>query len=177
MNFQRKKTKQTYVILHNIRSVHNVGSIFRTADAAGIAKIFLIGITPAPVDRFGRTRKDFLKVSLGAERSVLWELAPTITPVLKTLKKEGVTVVAVEQSKDSVDYRKLKPSPATAFIFGNEVEGLPASVLKASDMICEIPMRGEIVRQAHHPRQTGVGKESLNVGVAAGIVLFNRISR
>ena len=74
------------LILHNIRSVHNVGSIFRTADAAGVSKILLSGYTPAPLDRFGRARKDFAKVSLGAEASVKWEVAQGIGAALAQLK-------------------------------------------------------------------------------------------
>src|ERR1700690_1096716 len=90
------------LVLHNIRSVHNVGSIFRTADAAGVSRIILSGYTPAPVDRFGRARKDFSKVSLGTEKTVSWEQTKQLTPALKKLKKEGYKLIAIEQDKKSV---------------------------------------------------------------------------
>ncbi len=146
------------VILPDIRSAYNVGSIFRTSDAAGIQKIYLVGITPGPLDRFGRPRSDVAKSALGAEKSVPWEHAATIGPLLSRLKKEGYTIIAIELSKDAVDYKKVKLKGPAAFVFGNEVEGLPKAILKKCDVIAEIPMHGE--------------KESLNVSVAAGIALF-----
>lgn len=155
----RQLQQKTVIILHNIRSIHNVGSIFRTADAAGVSKIYLTGYTPAPIDRFGRPRKDLAKVSLGAEKSVEWEACPQILPLLKRLKKIGVKIISVEQDGKSVDYLKLKLPPRLAFIFGNEVEGVSPEILKESDLICEIPMFG--------------AKESLNVSVTAGIILFS----
>jgi len=121
------------LILHNIRSVHNVGSIFRTADAAGVSTIILSGYTPAPLDRFGRERKDFIKVSLGAERSVPWEQVKVLAPTLAQLKKEGYTLVALEQDAKSVSLFEYanksrrsevgtptKASENIAIIVGNE---------------------------------------------------------
>lgn len=151
--------KTILLVLHNIRSAHNVGSIFRTADAAGVSKIFLTGHTPAPVDRFGRKRKDFVKVSLGAEESVRWERVKNLSPLLRRLKKEKVFLCAVEQSHRSVDYKKIPHKRNVALIFGNEVWGLPRSILKTCGCVAEIPMHGN--------------KESLNVSVAAGVVLFS----
>ena len=148
-----------YIVLHNIRSVHNVGSIFRTADAAGVAKIYLTGYTPNPIDRFDRKRKDFTKVSLGAEKTVPFEYRTNAGALIRELRKNGVFCVAVEQARGSVDYRKIPRTQKIALIFGNEVRGLSPSILKKCDCIAEIPMRG--------------AKESLNVAVAAGIVLFN----
>jgi tRNA G18 (ribose-2'-O)-methylase SpoU len=148
------------LILHNIRSVHNVGSIFRTADAAGISRIILSGYTPPPIDRFGLPRKDFAKVSLGAEHTIPWEQTKTFTTAVKKLKKENYHVVAVEQDKKSVsvfDFKLPKNIPV-ALVLGNEVLGLSPSALKLCDVIVEIPMRGK--------------KESLNVSVAAGIAMF-----
>ncbi len=148
------------LVLHNIRSVHNVGSIFRTADAAGVSKIFLSGYTPLPVDRFGLPRKDFAKVSLGAEHTIPWEQTKTFAQAIKKLKKENCFVVAVEQDKKSVSVFQYK-APANrpvALVLGNEVRGLSKSALKLCDAIVEIPMHGK--------------KESLNVSVAAGIALF-----
>lgn len=149
-------------ILHNIRSAHNVGSMFRTADAAGIEKIYLCGITPAPVDRFGRPHKEIAKVALGAERTVAWEGVKSTASLIKKLKKGGFTVCAMEQHAQSVPYNKIrlakKELAQTALMVGNEVEGLSPALLKYADTILEIPMRGK--------------KESLNVGVAFGIVAF-----
>jgi 23S rRNA (guanosine2251-2'-O)-methyltransferase len=144
--------------LHNIRSVYNVGAIFRTADAVGVSKIYLCGYTPAPIDRFGRARKDIAKAALGAEKTVAWESVETISELISKLKKEKVKIFALEQSKNSVDYRKAKLAPKNLLILGNEVGGIEQEILKKCDEVLEIPMRGE--------------KESLNVSVAAGIALF-----
>src|SRR6185369_8626604 len=89
------------LLLHNIRSVHNVGSIFRTADAAGVSKIILSGYTPTPVDRFQKPRADFTKVSLGAERSVAWQYVSTLASTIQKLKSEGYTIIAIEQDAGS----------------------------------------------------------------------------
>ncbi len=148
------------LILHNIRSVHNVGSIFRTADAAGVAKIILSGYTPAPVDRFKVPRKDFIKVSLGAEQTIPWEQTKTLAAAIKILRKENYFVAAVEQAKNSTplcDFKKPKDRPL-ALVLGNEVRGVSKQSLKLVDAIIEIPMKGK--------------KESLNVSVAAGIAMF-----
>ena len=150
--------QQRFVILHNIRSTHNVGSIFRTADAAGVQKIFLTGYTPLPVDRFGRPQKDIAKTALGAEKTLAWEYAKTAATVITQLQKEGVHVIAVEQHKNAVEYRRVRVRANTAVLLGNEVEGISPTLLKKCDVIAEIPMRGK--------------KESLNVSVAAGIALF-----
>lgn len=148
----------SFLILHNIRSIHNVGSIFRTADAAGVTRIYLTGYTPAPIDRFKRVRKDFTKVSLGAEHSVPWEARGNILALLRALKEKGISIIAVEQDAQSVDYTKVNVRGPAALVVGNEVRGLSKAVLKRCDTIAEIPMRGR--------------KESLNVAVAAGVALF-----
>jgi tRNA G18 (ribose-2'-O)-methylase SpoU len=147
------------VILDNIRSVHNVGSIFRTCDAAGVEKLYLCGTTPTPVDRFGRTRADLAKVALGSEKIVAWEYAQDITSTITRLKEEGIGVIAVEQTDDAVDYRTLTLSGHAAFVFGNEVDGVSHDALSLCDAAVAIPMHGT--------------KESLNVSVAAGIILFS----
>lgn len=149
-----KKVKKV-VILDNIRSVYNVGSIFRTSDALLIDKIYLCGTTPAPIDRFGRTRGDLAKVALGAEGDIEWEYSNDTLAVLKKLKKEGFNIVAVEQDKKSVDFKKIKPKYPVAMVMGNEVGGVDKKILKLADVIVEIPMLGK--------------KESLNVSVAFGI--------
>lgn len=153
-----KKNKENILIMHNIRSVENVGAMFRTADAAGIDKIYLTGYTPTPLDRFGRKRKDLAKSALGAEEYVAWESKKLVCPVIAKLKREGYQIIAIEQNKNSVDYRKITPKARNAFILGAEVEGIPEDVLKKCDVIAEIPMRGK--------------KESLNVSVACGVALF-----
>jgi tRNA G18 (ribose-2'-O)-methylase SpoU len=138
------------LILHNIRSVYNVGSIFRTADAAGVSKIILSGYTPAPIDRFNQPRKDFSKVSLGAEKAVAWESARTLASAVKKLKQEGF-------------YFAFKAPEKIALVLGNEVCGLSAVSLKLCDAALEIPMHGM--------------KESLNVSVAAGIAMFTILAK
>lgn len=149
---------QTAVLLHNIRSAHNVGSIFRTADAAGISRIYLSGYTPIPIDRFGRAQKDIAKTALGAENSVSWEYHKTPSHLLRTLRAQGWVIAGVEQDAKSVDYRTFKIAKPTVFVLGNEVKGMSKPLRDTCDVLLEIPMHGE--------------KESLNVSVAAGIILF-----
>jgi 23S rRNA (guanosine2251-2'-O)-methyltransferase len=150
--------KTSVLILDNIRSVENTGSIFRTADCLGVSKIYLIGTTPTPLDRFGRKRPDFAKVALGAEESVEWEYATEILSVIKELKSQNFHILALEQHEDSKDLKEYTSPKMFALILGNEVEGVNAGVLEKCDEILEIDMKGE--------------KESLNVSVAAGIALF-----
>lgn len=152
------------IILNNIRSTHNVGSIFRTADALGVGQIILSGTTPAPVDRFGRARKDIAKVALGAEKSVPWISEKNVLNSLKLLKKKGYQIIAVEQAGNSVDYKKIKinKNKKVAFVIGEEVNGISLKILKIADMIAEIPMHGK--------------KESLNVSVAFGVALFRMLN-
>jgi len=149
---------ENILILNDIRSVENVGAIFRTADASGISKIYLVGYTPAPLDRFGRKRNDLAKSALGAEDFVSWESKKSILPLLTKLKKDGFMVIALEQDENSIDYKKVKIGEKNALILGTEVSGIPENILKKCDFIMEIPMRGK--------------KESLNVSVATGIALF-----
>lgn len=151
------KPKEVYVLLHNIRSTYNVGSIFRTADSFGVNKIYLSGYSPTPVDKYGRLRKDISKVSLGAEQTVSWEYEKDPKKIINKLKKSGFQIVSVEQDKSSVDYKKLKLNCPTLFIMGNEVGGVEKSLLNLSDFIVEIPMLGK--------------KESLNVSVAFGVAM------
>lgn len=152
-------TKNCILILENIRSVENTGSIFRTAEGLGVSKIILVGTTPTPDDRFGRKRKDFVKVSLGAEKTLEWKYAEKIKPVLNKLKKQGFKIIALEQHSKSKKLEvRNKPLEPFVLIVGNEVTGISQEVLKLSDSIVEIPMQGK--------------KESLNVSVATGIALF-----
>lgn len=147
------------VLLHNVRSAHNVGSIFRTADAAGVSKVYLTGYAPAPRDRFGRIQKEIAKTALGAEKSIPWEHISSPRSAMLRLKDEGWTIVGVEQDPRAKTYRQIRTNKRTVFVFGNEVRGIPRSLLKLCDKLVEIPMHGK--------------KESLNVAVAAGIVLFS----
>lgn len=146
------------LILCDIRSTHNVGAILRTADAVGIEKVYLVGVTPSPIDRFGRPVKAIAKTALGAEKSLVWEHVPDILSLINILKEQHFSIVAIEQDKKAKDYKSYKPKEKTAILLGPEVEGLSPEVLDACDAILEIPMRGK--------------KESLNVSVAAGIVLY-----
>lgn len=154
---------QGAVLLHNIRSAHNVGSIFRTSDAAGVTKVYLSGYTPAPVDRFGIARKDISKVALGAEKFLPWEYQKNPYAIIASLRKEGWRIVGVEQDKRAIDYRKLRSKRPVLFILGNEVRGISPALRNKCDDLIEIPMHGK--------------KESLNVSVAAGIILFSTMQR
>jgi 23S rRNA (guanosine2251-2'-O)-methyltransferase len=145
------------LILENLRSVENTASILRTADGLGVAKIILVGTTPAPIDRFGRKRSDFAKVSLGAEESVDWHYAGDIDVAMESLD-EDFQIISLELTHDSLDVRDFKPTDKFALIVGNEVDGVSARALKRASVSVEIPMQGK--------------KESLNVSVATGIALY-----
>ncbi len=153
-----KIKQENILILNDIRSVENVGAMFRTADAVGIDKIYLTGYTPCPIDRFGRKRGDLAKSALGAEEFVAWEQKKSILPLLTKLKKENYLIIGIEQDERSIDYKKVKTGNKNAFIVGTEVTGIPKNVLQKCDVIAEIPMRGK--------------KESLNVSVAFGVAIF-----
>ncbi len=150
------------VVLDNIRSAHNVGSIFRTADAFGIEKIYLCGVTPGPRDRFGRPNTKVTKVSLGAEQTVPFEHVTDAPSGIDILKRQNYFVIALEQDARAQTPERVIASvqheERVAIVLGNEVEGLPPVVLDAVDIIMEIPMRG--------------AKESLNVSVAFGIAAY-----
>jgi tRNA G18 (ribose-2'-O)-methylase SpoU len=161
---KKRGTKlKKYLILENIRSVYNVGAIFRTADAVGIDKIFLIGTTPTPIDRFGRERQDLHKAALGAEKNIPWEFVKSenIDELILKLKAEKFVTVAVEQSPKSLDYKKVSKKirgKNVVMLVGNEVDGVSKTVLEKVDIVSEIPMNGS--------------KESLNVSVATGVILY-----
>lgn len=156
-----RKKNEIFVLLHDIRSVHNVGSMWRTANAVGVNKIFLSGYTPLPIDRFGRERKDFTKVALNSQKSVIWEYAENPTNLVKWLRKEGFRIVAIEQAKNSIDYKKVKIKHPVLFLVGNEVDGITKRLQNLADVIAEIPMKGD--------------KESLNVSVAFGVAVFRML--
>lgn len=150
---ERKNKPNLIVICHNIRSAYNIGSIFRTADGAGVAKVYLTGYTPAP------PHSGISKTALGAEKIVAWEKFSKLDTVLEKLRKEKYEIIALEQSKKSLPYKKYNPPGNTALILGNEVRGLSGLVLEKCDKVIEIPMRGR--------------KESLNVSVAFGIAAYS----
>ena len=164
-HMKNEVVKQNHIelILLDIRSTYNVGAMFRTADAVGVSRIILAGITPAPLDKFGRPRADIAKSALGSEKTMPWESVVNIVSHLTKLKKKGYKIIAIEQSKDSIDYKKITPTGNVAVIMGNEVGGVPVKILKKCDVIAEIPMRGM--------------KESLNVSVSCGIALFRMFDK
>ena len=151
-----------YLILENIRSAHNVGAMFRTADGAGVAKVFLIGYTPTPIDRFGRIQPEIKKTSLGASTEIPWEHADDIISIIAQLKKESVDIVAIEQHPTAQQLGDFKPQKNSAYILGNEVAGVSATAISLADRVVEIPMLGN--------------KESLNVSVVAGIILYHGLN-
>lgn len=150
------------LVLDNIRSVENTASIFRTAEGLGVKKIYLIGTTPAPIDRFGRKRPDFAKVSLGSEEMLEWEYAKEIAPVLEDLGSQDFRLVSLEQDERAKNLKDFISPEMFALIVGNEVDGVSKEALDGSDEIVEIEMKGE--------------KESLNVSVATGIALYALLS-
>ena len=151
--------KDIHVLLHNIRSAHNVGSIFRTSDAIGVSHVYLSGYSPLPLDKFLRPIKEIAKTALGAELSIPWDYTKNPAILIRKLKAEGFEVVAIEQDARAVDYKKFgAKSEKILVIVGNEVRGLSAAMKKQADIIVEIPMLGK--------------KESLNVAVAYGIAMF-----
>lgn len=154
------------VIAHNIRSTHNVGSILRTADGFGIAKVFFTGYTPYPTQpndpRLPHERdklmKQIHKTALGAELTVPNQYAPDPVPVIQALKKQNYTVVALEQDDRAVMLPQYKAPGSVVLLLGEEVHGIEPHLRDLCDTIIEIPMRGQ--------------KESFNVSVATGIALY-----
>ena len=149
--------KDFYVICDNIRSLENVGSIFRTSDALGVSKIFLCGISGKP------PHHKISKTALGAEETIPFEYYRQVGRLVDKLKKENVQVVALEQDKKSILFTKLKPKFPLALIVGNEVKGVSKKILKKCDKIIFLPMHGK--------------KESLNVSVSFGVAGYNIIKK
>jgi 23S rRNA (guanosine2251-2'-O)-methyltransferase len=160
--------KQLLLVVDNIRSTHNVGSILRTADGLGIHKVYLCGTTPYPRRGPQETRlphevakvtAKIHKTALGAEQSVAWEYATTTHEVLKKLAAKGVFIAAVEQDDRSIALHDfITPSETVALVLGPEVTGINKDILALCDAVLEIPMKGT--------------KESLNVSVAAAIAAY-----
>lgn len=145
------------VICDDLRSLHNIGSVFRTADGAGVDKIYLCGISGRPDDE--KAKNKISKVALGAEKSVEWEYAKQAWRVVEMLKKEGYEIVSLEQTSESIGYMDYRPKFPVALIIGNENSGIKKALLERSDKIIDIPMKG--------------AKESLNVSVAFGIAAYD----
>ncbi len=154
--------RECILFLDNIRSVHNAGSLFRTADGAGVARVVCAGTTPTPLDRFGRVRHDFAKTALGAEKSAPWEYTKDAVAALTGLREKGYRVVVLEQAEGAIDYREADPGERFVLVLGNEMGGVDEALLALADVCIEIPMRGE--------------KESLNVAVSGGIALYALLS-
>jgi len=145
--------KSIVVIAHNIRSLHNVGSIFRTSEGAGVNKIYLTGYTGYP------PKKEISKVALGSELVIPWEYKKQVVQVIKKLKQQKYLIIALEQDNKAIDYNKFSTkNKKLALIIGNEVKGISRQLRSKADVILEIPMLGT--------------RKSLNVSVAFGIAVF-----
>ena len=156
-NQQRKapeKMSQLIAVLHDVRSMHNIGAAFRNADAFGIKKLILSGFSPSP------PRPEISKTAIGAEEFVDWESTESITEKLEYLKKEGYLIVGLEQTDQSILIPDYKPpqDQKICLVFGNEVTGLDKKLLPFVDTFIEIPQYGN--------------KHSLNVSVTVGISLY-----
>jgi tRNA G18 (ribose-2'-O)-methylase SpoU len=161
------KQRRIVLIIHDVRSAHNVGSLLRTADSLDIERVYFSGYTPypeAPVDERlphirARVTNQIHKTALGAEDTIKWQHEADIYTLLNRLKRQGFLIAALEQSPTSVKLNTFSPPERVALVVGSEVQGLSLEVLEQADKIVEIPMLGK--------------KESLNVAVAAGIALYH----
>lgn len=147
------------IILDNIRSLNNIGSVFRTSDAFLIEKIYLCGITATP------PHKDIHKTALGSTDTVAWEYIENTQTLVEKLKAEGVKVISIEQAENATMLDEFKPMAKTkyALVFGNEVKGVSQNVVSSSDVVIEIPQYGT--------------KHSLNISVSCGVVIWDVFSK
>ena len=157
--FKKSKKIPITILLENIRSAHNIGSVFRTADSFLINEIILCGISAQPPN------KDIRKTALGSSESVEWKYEKNIEAAIQKLKDEGNKIISVKQTTNSISLENFKPSKNSkyAIIFGNEVNGIEQRTIDLSDMAIEIPQYGT--------------KHSLNISVAAGIIIWNIFSK
>lgn len=157
--FKKSKKIPITILLENIRSAHNIGSVFRTADSFLINEIILCGISAQPPN------KDIRKTALGSSESVEWKYEKNIEVAIQKLKDEGNKIISVEQTTNSISLENFEPSNNSkyAIIFGNEVNGIEQRTIDLSDMAIEIPQYGT--------------KHSLNISVAAGIIIWNIFSK
>lgn len=159
--------RQIALIIHNVRSAHNVGSMLRTAEGLGVELVFMTGYTPypsAPADQrlphlASSVSRKIDKTALGAQKHLKWQPQPDLSKLLDRLKSQGYEIAALEQTPKAIELNKFKPSAKLVLIVGNEVGGLPAAVLKLADAQVQIPMSGK--------------KESFNVAVAAAIAMYH----
>jgi 23S rRNA (guanosine2251-2'-O)-methyltransferase len=158
-DFKQAGKTSLILILDDIRSLHNIGSVFRTADAFLIKKIYLCGITACPPN------KEIHKTALGATETVAWEYAKDVVSVIEKLKDEQVDVYAIEQVENSISLEKFDPdaNKTYALVFGNEVFGVSQHAIEKCDGSIEIPQLGS--------------KHSLNISVSAGIVVWDLFSK
>ncbi len=150
-----RQTVSACAVLDNIRSLYNVGSIFRTADAAGLEMLYLTGITGTP------PRSEISKTALGADETVDWEYCQSALDAIEAARAEGCQVVAIESSDDAVDYRKFRWQAPVCFVVGAEVAGVSPEVMAAADAVVSLPMLG--------------AKTSLNVSVAFGVIAYGLV--
>ncbi len=157
--FKAAKKTPIIIVLDNIRSLNNIGSVFRTSDAFLIEKIYLCGITAKP------PHNDIRKTALGSTKTVDWEYIEDTTYLAEKLKADGIKVCSIEQAENAIMLDQFKPNPNIkyAFIFGNEVKGVSQAVVDASDLVIEIPQYGT--------------KHSLNIAVSAGVVIWDVFSK
>ncbi len=157
--FKRAKKHPIAIVLDNVRSQNNIGSVFRTADAFRIEKVVLTGICSTPPN------KEIHKTALGAEDSVAWEYFENCTDAVENLKKTGYIVISIEQVEGSISLEKfvIEPDARYALVLGNEVKGVDQAVVQASNYAIEIPQEGT--------------KHSLNVSITAGIVMWEFFRR
>lgn len=154
---ERQRREGFYVVCDNIRSLENVGSIFRTADALGVTKMYLCGITGRPPEA------KISKTALGAEKTIPWEYHKQTWRLIERLQKQKINIISLEQTKNSILYTKFKPTFPLALVIGNEVKGVSLKALKQSDKVIHLPMRGK--------------KESLNVSVAFGVAGYQILKK
>jgi tRNA G18 (ribose-2'-O)-methylase SpoU len=154
---KKKKRSAIYALLDNVRSMYNVGAIFRTSDAILLKKLYLCGITAYP------PRKEISKTALGAEETVPFEYMESAVDAIKALKKKGVKIVAVEIAHGSKPYYKTKYKFPVCFVFGHEVEGVSDEVMKLVDTAVEVPMLGRA--------------NSLNVATCYGIIVYEALKQ
>ncbi len=152
-DFRQSKKRPFRIVLDNVRSAHNIGSVFRSADAFAVEKILLCGITAVPPNR------EIHKSALGATETVDWTYFQTTKEAVETCKKEGFTIVLIEQTTGSIPLQDYLPDGPIALVFGNEVEGVSDDVLPLADQAVEIPQFGT--------------KHSFNISVCAGIVMYD----
>lgn len=159
LEFKAAKKTPIIIILDNIRSLNNIGSVFRTSDAFLIEKIYLCGITAQP------PHNDIRKTALGSTETVDWEYSEQTIDVIEKLKVDDVKICAIEQAENATMLNDFKPQPNTtyAYIFGNEVKGVAQDVVDASDIVIEIPQFGS--------------KHSLNISVSCGVVVWDVFSK